>query len=143
MMADLQVSRGVTFRRPTQDEKAEQAQILTLVQALGGIAYVLGTRRAQYCGLCGGRTQDQGTRQTPGIADVFVLLPPTTTTAPEAAGLWTPIWVEVKGRGGQLSPDQVLFRARCASAGLVHLVGGIDEVITYLEGRGWLLQAKR
>ena len=143
MMADLQTSRGVTFRRPTQDEKSEQAQILTLVHALGGIAYVLGTRRAQYCGLCGGRNQDQGTRQTPGIADLFVMLPPTNTTYPDPAGLWEPIWIEVKGRGGSLSPDQVLFRARCAAAGLVHLVGGVDEVITYLEGRGWLLKEKR
>lgn len=139
-MSDLQTSRGVTFRKPLRDEKSEQAQILTLVQALSGITYVLGTRRAQYCHLCGGRNQDQGTRQTPGIADLFVLLPPLDH---EPSSLWTPIWIEVKGKGGQLSPDQVTFRARCASAGLVHLVGGIDEVIAYLEGRGWILRTTR
>jgi len=139
----LQTSRGVTFRRPLADEKAEQAQILTLVAALGGIPYVLGTRRAQYCGLCGGRNQDQGTRQTPGIADLFVLLPPPPTPYPQPGTLWEPLWIEVKGRGGALSPEQVRFREQCHHAGLTHIVGGLDEVLAVLESRGWILKGTR
>ena len=139
VVGDLQTSRGVTFRKPTADEKAEQAQICTLIGALGGVFYVLGTRRAQYCGLCGGRNQDQGTRQTPGIADLFALLPPPPTTYPQPGTAWVPLWIEVKGRGGSLSLEQLAFRGHCAHAGLVHLVGGVDEVIAYLEARGWLV----
>lgn len=126
-------SRGVTFRRPASDEKTEQGSILNLVGHLGGVAYVLGTRRAQYCGVCGGRNQDQGTRQTPGIADLYVLLPPTPT-----ASRWTPLWIEVKGRGGTLSPDQVAFRDACVRTQHAHLVGGLDEVIAYLAAHGWI-----
>lgn len=137
-MSGLQTSRGVTFRRPLHDEKSEQAQIRTLVSALGGVAYVLGTRRAQYCGLCGGRNQDQGTRQTPGIADLFVLLP----SALGCPGV-VPIWIEVKGRGGTLSPEQVTFRQHCERAGLTHLVGGVDEVLAHLESHGWVLKGTR
>jgi hypothetical protein len=134
-----QTSRGVTFRRPTLDEKAEQAQILTLVAALGGVAYVLGTRRAQYCGTCGGRNQDQGTRQTPGIADLLVILPPAPTTYAQPGTPWVPIWIEVKGRGGTLSVDQVAFRDYCLKGRHPHIVGGLDAVVEYLEQHGWLV----
>jgi len=142
-MKDTITSRGVTFRRPVADEKTEQAQILTLVGALGGVAYVLGTRRAQYCGLCGGRNQDQGTRQTPGIADVLVILPPPPTTYPQPDTPWVAVWIEVKGRGGTLSTDQVAFRDYCLAVRTPHVVGGVDAVIDYLAERGWILQGTR
>ena len=140
MDATTVTSRGVTFRRPRQDEKTEQAQILTLVAAVGGLAYVLGTRRAQYCGTCGVRTTDQGTRQTPGIADLFVLLPPP-PRAPAAP--WVPVWVEVKGRGGTLTPEQLTFRGQCARAGLAHVVGGLDALLDFAAAGGWILPSPR
>jgi hypothetical protein len=139
MPSTHQTSRGVTFRRPTLDEKAEQAQILTLVAALGGVAYVLGTRRAQFCGVCGGRNQDQGTRQTPGIADLLVILPPAPTTYAQPGTPWVPIWIEVKGRGGSLSLEQVAFKRYCDDCKHPHIVGGLDAVVEFLEQRGWLV----
>jgi len=131
-------SRGVTFPRPTADEKTEQASILNLVHLLGGRAYVLGTRRGQYCGLCGGRNTDQGTRQTEGIADLYVLLPPAPTTYPQPGTAWAALWIEVKGRGGTLSPEQVAFRDFCARSRVPHLVGGIDAFLAWCQAGGWV-----
>jgi len=138
MTSTHQTSRGVSFRRPTQDEKTEQGSILNLIHQLGGKAYVLGTRRAQYCGLCGGRNQDQGTRQTPGIADLYVILPPAPTTYPQPDSPAVPVWIEVKGRNGTLSPDQVAFREHCQRTRHAHIVGGVDEFIDTLTTGGWL-----
>jgi len=129
-------SRGVTFLRPSCDEKKEQAEIVNLLTQVGAAVYVLGTRRAQYCGLCGGKTSDQGTRQTPGIGDVFALLPPLPRAQPGTA--WTPLWIEVKGKGGGLSAEQFTFKARCDAAQLAHIVGGLDSVISWLARGGWV-----
>jgi len=131
-------SRGVTFLRPVQDEKREQAQIVNLIEQLGGAVYVLGTRRAQYCGLCGGKTSDQGTRQTPGIGDLFVLLPPSPRPREGASTALVPLWIEVKGKTGSLQPEQVMFRSQCLAAHLGHIVGGLDEVMAWLERGGWV-----
>jgi len=136
-------SRGVTFRRPSQDEKHEQASILNLIGQLGGIAYVLGTRRAQYCGVCGSRTTDQGTRQTPGISDLFVILPPAPRPFPQSENPWIPVWIECKGKGGTLTAEQVSFRDYCRRAHLVHLVGGVGQVAAWLELGGWIKTARR
>lgn len=127
-------SRGVTFPRPSGDEKTEQGSIVNLVEALGGVAYVLGSRRAQYCGLCGGKTTDPGTRQTEGIGDLAVFLPaPPKLRDPSAA--WYFVWVECKGRGGVLSLEQVRFRNLCGAARVPHIVGGLDAFLEWMGGR--------
>lgn len=130
-------SRGVTFLRPTLDEKHEQANIENLVTQLGGQVYTLGTRRAQFCGHCGSRTTDQGTRQTPGIADLVVFLPP----APRAklpGSSWVALWVECKGKGGTLTIEQVRFRSFCRAANVAHVVGGLDAFTAWLRIGGWV-----
>lgn len=130
-------SRGVTFARPFADEKTEQASIINLVAQIGGVVYTLGSRRAQYCGVCGSRTTDQGTRQTPGISDLLVYLPP---APPRRVGRapWVPVWVEVKGKGGTLTAEQVAFRDITTRAGVAHLVGGVDAVVEWLAAGGWI-----
>ena len=128
-------SRGVTFLRPVRDEKSEQGSIVNLVAQLNGKVYVLGTRRAQYCGICGTRTTDQGTRQTEGIGDLAIYLPPPTG---HRNGAWTFVWIECKGRDGTLSEEQVEFRQHNLAAHVQHLVGGLDEFIVFLEAGGWL-----
>lgn len=133
-MKDTITSRGVSFRRPVADEKTEQGSIVNLVEVLGGQAYVLGSRRAQYCGLCGARTTDQGTRQTEGISDVAIYLPP----PGRRPGRWVFLWIEVKGRTGTLSPEQVAFRDITLKAGVPHLVGGLDEFHAWLVAGGWV-----
>jgi len=138
-MTATTTSRGVTFLRPTTDEKHEQANIQELVGHLGGRVYVLGTRRAQYCGLCGGRTTDQGTRQTEGLGDLAIYLPPSPRQVranPDAP--WTFLWVECKGKGGTLTPEQVAFRYFNQRAGVVSLVGGFDAVREWLTLGGWV-----
>jgi hypothetical protein len=136
-MKDTITSRGVTFPRPSTDEKSEQAQIVTLVETLGGRAYVLGSRRAQYCGLCGARNGDQGTRQTEGLGDLAVYLPPRPRLR-DLGSSWTFLWVECKGRGGTLSPEQVAFRQINEQARVAHIVGGLDAVLAWLEAGGWV-----
>jgi hypothetical protein len=136
-VTDTITSRGVTFARPTLDEKSEQAQILLLIQTLGGRAYVLGSRRAQYCGLCGARNGDQGTRQTEGLGDLAVYLPPPPRIR-DLGTCWVFLWIECKGRGGTLSPEQVAFREINQRARVPHIVGGLDAVLAWLQAGGWI-----
>jgi hypothetical protein len=134
-MKDRIVSRGVAFRRPTADERTEQGSIRNLVEQLRGVVYTLGTTRATCCGICGAPNSDPTTRQTPGIGDLAVYLPP---PARQPARGWTLVWVECKGRGGTLSLEQVAFRELNLRAGVAHVVGGIDEMIEYLTAGGWV-----
>jgi hypothetical protein len=137
-MTATTTSRGVTFRRPTLDEKSEQANIKLLVGHLGGRVYTLGTRRAQYCGTCGCTNTDQGTRQTEGLGDLAIYLPPSPRQVranPDAP--WVFLWVECKGRGGTLTPEQVEFRYINQRAGVVSLVGGLDAFLEWLSIGGW------
>jgi hypothetical protein len=131
-------SRGVTFLRPRQDEKTEQASIVNLLAQLGAAVYVLGTRRATACGLCGGPSTDRGTRQTPGIPDLFAILPAAPTTYPQPGTPDVPVWIEVKGNGGMLALEQATFKTQCEAAGLLHIVGGVDQVVAALELGGWI-----
>src|SRR5262245_56375983 len=101
-MAKLVTRRGVQYLAGEQDEKTEQVNATRLFELVGGVVYTLGSRRAQYCPSCGSRTVDQGTRQTPGLSDLFAVIPPAPNHA--TAGLWIPIWHEVKGVHGALSP---------------------------------------
>lgn len=135
-MKETITSRGVTFARPSADEKTEQASVVNLVEALGGKAYVLGTRRAQYCGHCGARNGDQGTRQTEGLADLALYLPPPPRIRQIGASGWEFLWMECKGRGGTLSPEQVLFREFNERARVSHIVGGIDAFLARCRAAG-------
>ena len=134
-MKDTITSRGVSFRRPLGDEKTEQASIQNLVAQLGGTVYVLGSRRAMCCGICGAPSTDRSTRQTEGLGDLAVFLPPTRRQLDRA---WHFVWIECKGRRGELSPEQVRFRELNQAAGVPHVVGGIDEFVAYLERGGWV-----
>ncbi len=136
-MNDTITSRGVSFLRPSADEKSEQASIVNLVQHLGGHVYVLGSRRAQYCGLCGARNGDQGTRQTEGLGDLAVYLPPPPRIR-DLGRSWVFVWIECKGRGGTLSAEQVRFREINQRARVPHLVGGLDAMLAFLQEGGWV-----
>lgn len=134
-MKDTITSRGVSFRRPLGDEKTEQGSIVNLATLVGGKAYVLGTTRATCCGVCGSPSTDRSTRQTEGLPDLAVFLPP----APRWPGDGTAfVWIECKGRRGVLSPEQVAFRELCVAAHVHHVVGGLDEFIAFLEAGGWV-----
>ena len=138
-MTATTTSRGVTFIRPTTDERHEQKNILNLVDQLGGVYQTIGTgHRQQFC-VCGVRTTDQGTRQSPGLPDLWIVLPPAPATrAATPNAPWVALWVEVKGKGGTLSPEQVECKYVNERAGVVHLVGGLDAFLAWLRAGGWV-----
>lgn len=134
-MKDTITSRGVSFRRPMHDERAEQASIRNMVEQIRGVAYTLGTVRATCCGICGAPSTDPTTRQTPGLGDLAVYLPPPPRQASRG---WTLVWIECKGRGGTLSVEQAAFRELNVRAGVAHVVGGLDEFLAFLTAGGWI-----
>ncbi|MGE3276753.1 MAG: hypothetical protein AB7O67_16700 [Vicinamibacterales bacterium] len=129
-----------TRRRPVQHEKGEQANGVRLLLSMGAKVYTLGTRRSRgrECPNCGEFVAEhQGTRQTPGIADVFAFLKdqPTMGQPDRRRALW---W-EVKRRdGGRLSAEQQEFRDLCAAASTDHVAGDVDALVAYLVDRGFL-----
>lgn len=77
-------------------EKAEQANIIKLVEVLGGSAYEIGRPRPSTDGY-------QGLRQTPGVPDLWIVLP--IARGVDAVGLW---W-ETKSETGERSEAQDTF----------------------------------
>lgn len=107
-------------------EKVVQAQIRHALLSVGAAVYTIGRpprRDAVF----------KGTGQTPGIPDLYVLLP-VSPMHHAAHGLW----IEVKAKGGKLRPHQIDFMWRCGQAGIPHLVGGLDDVLAYLQARGYI-----
>lgn len=125
------VSRATRLTGPRVPERVVQQQIVTLLRSVGAAVYVLGTVRR--------RGDFHGTMQTPGLPDLFAVLPASKVAAPDGAfSSPTALWVEVKAEGGQLRREQAEFRAQCESAELAHVVGGVDDVIAWLIAGGWL-----
>jgi len=78
LIATVTRRRPTRARRPVQHEKGEQAGGIKLLRTLGATVYTFGTRRSRgkACPRCGTFVPEhQGTRQTPGIPDVFAFLP--------------------------------------------------------------------
>lgn len=124
--------RGPRIRAPRRPEKVEQQQLCNLLRSIGAAVYVLGTRRPK-------RDSYHGTHQTAGIPDVFAILPASPVAGPDGChSASCALWVEVKAAGGKLRPEQAVFRERCLSAELAHVVGGVDDVIVFLVAGGWL-----
>jgi uncharacterized protein (DUF2342 family) len=112
-------------------ERQEQGAIIGLLRQVGGLVYVLGTVRK--------RGDYPGTMQTPGLPDLIAFLPQRRSTTP--GSIVTPrqlLTVEVKAKGGRLSPAQVTWQRVADEAGVEHVVGGLDAVIAWLTARGYL-----
>lgn len=116
--------RARAYRPKPIPEKQVQRQIVNLLRSMGAAVYVIGTTRP--------RGDMPGTRQTPGIPDLYAVLPR------RGHGEAQDLWIEVKRRGGKLRPEQERFQQQCREAGIPHVVGGVDDVIRYLVGGGWL-----
>jgi hypothetical protein len=134
-------------------EKTEQAHIQQLLTSIGGMVYVLGTRRSRGkpCPNCQTFVpEDQGTRQTAGIADLVAFLPPRPKYEPMdvdeetgsfsrfQAGRPVLLFVECKAEGGRLSIEQRAFRDLCIDAEIAHVVGGLNAVIAWLVPRHYV-----
>jgi len=112
-------------------EKVVQAHIVQLLRSIGGIVYVMGTRRR--------REDFHGTMQTPGIPDVMAFLP-----RRPVAGIVRPIllFVECKAAGGRLRQEQLAFQSLCQDAAIEHVVGDLDDLIAWLTGRHYVTSAQ-
>lgn len=110
-----------TIRTPRVPEKAEQAHIIQLLRSIGGRVYVIGGHRR--------RGDFQGTMQTEGIPDLMAFLPVRALASGRARVF---LFIECKAKGGRLRPEQEAFRELCLHAEVVHLVGGLDDVIAWL-----------
>ena len=104
------------MKPPRVPERVVQRQIVALLRSLGGLVWVLGTTRR--------RGDYQGTMQTPGLPDLI------------AAIKGRMLMVECKAKGGRLTDDQLVFRAFCLDCGVAHVVGGVDEVLAWLQQQG-------
>lgn len=104
-----------TFR---DSEAAEQALGTALLRSAGFAVYELSQ---------GYRSDPGGTRQTPGLPDVYAM-------HPSAGSLW---W-EAKAHGGQLRPSQEAFADNATYCGVPVLQGTAEAVRTYLRAIGVL-----
>jgi hypothetical protein len=108
-------------------ERDEQREIVKLLRTIGAAVYVLGTTRR--------KGDHPGTMQTPGIPDIYAILP-APAYRPLRRGMG--VWIEVKAKGGRLRPEQAGFAAHCCAWDIPHVVGGLDAVIDFLVSGGWV-----
>lgn len=125
-------------RGPRVPEKVVQSHIVQALRSVGGQVYVMGTTRR--------RGDYGGTMQTEGIPDLMAFLPrprsvadgPRSMMALAAESQRRLLFVECKAAGGQLRPEQVVFRDLCGEADVTHLVGGLDDVLAWLTDAGYI-----
>lgn len=103
-----------------------QQQIVRLARMVRGEVWELGTKRSR-------RDYHMGTRQTPGVPDLLIFLPP----VPPAVH-WLFVFLEAKAQGGRLRPEQARFRDLATLAQQHHIVGGLDAFIAFLLQHGYL-----
>jgi hypothetical protein len=109
-------------KRRKAPERYVQAAIVKLLRALGAHVYVLGTTRK--------RGDHPGTMQTPGIPDLIVFMPGRNGAPLDKRSVH--LYIEVKAPGGKPSLPQKMFATLCTDADVVHLLGGVDDVIAWL-----------
>jgi hypothetical protein len=78
------------------------------------------------------------TRQTAGLADLVVFLPPSPRMREVAGAPWVCVWIEVKGRHGSLSFEQAIFRHCCLAARVPHVLGGLEAFLEFVRAGGWV-----
>ncbi len=105
----LGLDRKRTGTRRVGREKLEQSAVRRILAAHGVAVY--------------DTSQPFRALITPGVPDLICFCP--------RRGLF---FVEVKAPGGRPTPAQLEFRERCTAAGAQHVLGGANEVLTFLEG---------
>ena len=93
-------------------EKVIQTDVVKLYRAHGCVVFSL--------------SQPRATKQTPGIADLYVF-------CPSAAAAW---WHEVKTPTGKQSPAQVVFQQFCESCHVGYVLGGVLSAAAKLDAIG-------
>jgi len=133
-------------RRAIQREKIVQSQGEKLFMSLGAQVYRFGTRRAQRCWNCHEISKDQGTRQTPGPADIQAFLPPPRYPVDESVRhvfahprrRYQVMWEAKRDPHQKLSDDQAVFAAMCHDADVLHVYGDLSALFAFFILHGWL-----
>lgn len=99
--------------------------------------YVNGTRRSRALPKSAHRTH-----QTPGIPDLFALLPLQPKYARVGCRAPSLVWIEVKAEDGIPSAAQSVFEVGCQARGVAHVMGGVDEVKAFLVRHGFIKEQK-
>jgi hypothetical protein len=124
---------------PEKDVQQAIIQLLTKIgcrydsKGLNTDIYVLGTRRPRHLA-----REAHRTHQTPGIGDLYVLLPSTSRWGSSEPPLPPAVWIEVKAEDGRPSPAQRAFELSCQVRGIAHVMGGLDQVAAFLARHGFL-----
>jgi hypothetical protein len=119
--------------KPRASEQQEQAAIVELLKSIGAAVYVLGVKRK--------RGDYQGTMMSPGIPDLYAMLPAPPENPVLPMHCQTDpcaLWIECKRSGGRLRSEQAEFRRQCEAIGQPHIVGGVDDVLAFLQQHGWV-----
>lgn len=98
------------MNRPT--EKQVVARLMYLYKAVG-------------CVKIASTQQTRRSRQTVGLPDLYLLHP--------RIGGW---WHEAKRPGGKQTPEQRAFQECCDLCNVGYVLGGYDEALNFLRGRG-------
>lgn len=110
-------------------EKQHQHNGQALLRSIGALVWTLGTRRR--------KGDFQGTMQTPGIPDVYALLP-----ARAADQYRSPLWWEVKAVDGASRPEQLAFEQAHAATTATHWIGYVrgtfDALVGWLVAHGYV-----
>jgi hypothetical protein len=127
------------FTAPVPLEKVEQRNTVDLLTRIGAKVYEIGRPRQQKCHACGAQSKDLGTRQTPGIPDLFVFLPIGRSNGPIARPRY--VWIEMKRQGAtesDLTTEQKEFREFCRERSITRIDGAFDKVVDWLASHGFV-----
>ncbi len=102
-------------------EDAEQKAMVRLLRSIGGQVYSLSQ------GYRPGGKRHATTRQTKGLPDLWVFLPPRQIA----------FWLEVKKKSGHVKPEQIVFGHRCEANGVPYCRGGVDDLKKFLTRFGY------
>lgn len=104
-------------------EREVQRAVVDMFRQVGGYVYSLSQGYRP-----GGRGHGS-TRQTLGLADLYVLFP----------GRGSPLWFEVKRPGGKQTPEQAEFQRRNEACGVASGCGGVPEAVSMLRRLGFTI----
>lgn len=134
-------SRRPFRRRAVQHEKIEQGHIVELARLIGAFVVVLGTRRSRGkpCPNCGTFVaEDQGTRQTEGVADLELWMPQKGVEAATGERRYLLLkWETKRPDGGRFSPAQQQYAAIVNASNVEYGSGSFDDFIAWCCSRGY------
>lgn len=106
-------------------EREIQRAIVQLCRQLGGVVYSLSQ------GYRPGGRRHATTRQTKGLADLYVIFPAKKRV----------MWIEVKRPGQKPTPEQRRFAELNRLCGVMSVIGGLEELLQSLAALGFRFES--